>query len=107
MKRMLLASLLAVAGATGAMGASIFGPKGEFRTSFRDLTYDPSRGCIKPIRPYGDDSYARETYLQGSRMYLDCIKAATSDDMEYVQEVVQKGHGKAAGDFLDEVKRGY
>lgn len=107
MKRLLIVCLVAAAGATGAAGASIYGPKGEFRSTFRDLTYDPSRGCIKPIRPYGDDSYSRESYLRGGRMYLDCIKAASSDDMEYVQEVVQEGYVKAADDFLDEVKRGY
>lgn len=100
---------LGVGVATGAMGAGyISGPEGEFKTRFgRSLEYDPSRACIKPMKPYGNDKYAMELYISSAKDYIGCMENAANRDVEYAQKIILAGYEEAAQDYINEVRRGY
>ena len=106
----MIVGVSAVCMASGVAAQSLLlGPKGRFSTGFigESLEYDPSRGCYKPSRPYSDDRESWTIYRSSAERYLDCMKRAADSDMEYVQEVVQKGYDDAVSEFLREVGRGY
>ncbi|MDT7527996.1 hypothetical protein OVY29_04900 [Sphingopyxis sp. SE2] len=108
MKR-LIAILAACTVSFGAGAASPYysSAKGEFSTFLRGLEYDPSRACSKPMRPFVKDKWAWENYARDGATYLDCIRDASSSDMEYAENVIQTGYRDAADEFLEEVRRGY
>jgi len=109
MRFAILAAVGAGCFASGALAQSyLLGPRGEFKTSFLSrLEYDPSRGCSKPFRPYSNDRFAMDQYLNSARSHVQCLEDAATADMTYVQSVVEKGYQDAVEEFLDEVERGY
>ncbi|ODP39358.1 hypothetical protein BFL28_11155 [Sphingomonas turrisvirgatae] len=95
-------------GFSGAGSAQLLSrPEGEFRTFIGRLEYDPARSCYKPTRPYSDDSYARQAYIDQAKRHMECLNAATENDLKYAEKAILAGHKKAVDEFLDEVRRGY
>ena len=104
----LIGAALITGGMAGAAGATVlFDPKGEFSTFFKDLKYDPSGACSKPTRPFSDDSYARQQYLNDAKEYLLCMQRAAEPDARYANDVVADGLKEKSDEFVREVESGY
>ena len=103
--------VLCVVGATlittGVTGAPFLGPKGGFSTLLFRLKYDPSKNCAKPMRPYGSDRYAWESYKSDAARYISCMQEAAEADMGYASEVLAEGYKEKMAEFRREVERGY
>lgn len=109
MKRWLLGMGVVVLCTATVSHASYFrSARGSFSTMWSQLTYDPSKGCHKPTRPYSMNSqWERDAYVRDGERYLSCLREATEDDLKYAGAKIQEGYEKAQSDFLDEVRTGY
>ncbi|BBD01870.1 hypothetical protein YGS_C1P3125 [Sphingobium sp. YG1] len=83
------------------------GPKGGFSTLFFRLEYDPSKNCSKPIRPYGNDRFAWESYKSDAARYVRCMQDAAEADMGYASEVIAEGYKEKLAEFRREVESGF
>lgn len=96
-----------IAFGSGLTAAPLMGPKGGFSTLLFRLEYDPSKNCSKPLRPYGNDRYAWDSYKSDAARYIRCMQEAAEADMSYASAVIADGYKEKVAEFRREVERGY
>lgn len=103
-----VALTLIVGTMAGAAGASVFqSPEGRFETFLGKLGYDPSTACTKPVRPYSDERYEWESYIDDGKRYLQCMQNAAESDAKYANRVIADGLREKSEEFVNEVDRSF